>query len=109
MGTRALTQVVVQLPLSESTDFDSLIGIENGLTELLLRHRGVRVDSHDIGHDRFNIFISSEEPWSAILGGIRAYLEFHGILGAAVIAARPLEGGTYEVLWPADHVGAFEP
>ena len=101
-------RVVVQLPLSESMDFDSLISIEDGLIELFKDNRGVDVDGHDIGQGRFNVFIYSDDPWPSILGRIRAFLEFHGVLEDAVIATRPFEGGKYQVLWPSDYGYAFE-
>jgi hypothetical protein len=101
-------QVVVQLPVSEATDFDSLVHIENGLIELFAKHRGARVDGHGIGQGRFNVFIVSDEPWPSILGRVRAFLEFRGVLGDAVIATRPVEGEEYQVLWPADYGRAFE-
>jgi hypothetical protein len=101
-------QVVVQLPLSESMDFDALIGIENGLIELFRENRGVVVDGHDIGRGRFNVYMQSAEPWPSILGRIRAFLEFHEVLERAVVATRPLDGEKYQVVWPSDHEHAFE-
>ena len=101
-------QIVLQLPVSESTDFDAMIDIEDGLTRLLETQRGVRVDRHDIGEGKFNVFILSDQPWQSILGRIRAYLEFRGVLADAVIATRPVDGEKYEVLWPSDYEHAFE-
>ena len=102
------TRVVVQLPVCEATDFDSLVQIENGLIEILAKHRGARVDGHEIGRGRFNVFIVSDEPWPSMFGRIRAFLEFRGVLGDAVIATRHVEGEGYQVLWPPDHGHAFE-
>ena len=101
-------QIVVQLPLSESTDFDTLISVENGLIELFKDNRGVDVNGHDIGQGRFNVFIRSDEPWPPILGRIRAFLEFREVLEKAVVATRPLDGEKYQVLWPLDYGRAFE-
>jgi hypothetical protein len=101
-------QVVVQLPLSESTDFDTLISVENGLIELFKDSRGVVVDGHDIGQGRFNVFIHSDEPWPSILGRIRAFLEFREMLENAVVATRPRDGEKYKVLWPPEYGPAFE-
>lgn len=101
-------RVVVQLPLSESVDFDALISLENGLIDLFKDNRGVDVDGHDIGQGRFNVFINSDEPWPSILGRIRAFLEFREVLETAVVATRPLDGEKYQVLWPADYGRAFE-
>ena len=102
------SQLVVQLPISESTNFDSLIEIENGLIDVLKKHPGVSVVGHDIGEGRFNVFIRSDEPWPSILGQIRAFLEFRDVLEAAVVAARPVGGESYQVIWPSDYRGAFE-
>ena len=101
-------QIVVQLPLSESTDFDTLISVENGLIELFKDNRGVDVDGHDIGQGRFNVFIHSDEPWPAILGRIQAFLEFREMLKDAVVATRPVDGEKYQVIWPLDYGHAFE-
>ena len=101
-------QLVVQLPLSESTDFDTLISIEDGLAELFKDNRQVVIDGHDIGQGRFNVFVHSDEPWPAVLGRIRAFLEFRGVLDGAVIATRPLDGEEYQVLWPSDHEHEFQ-
>jgi hypothetical protein len=101
-------QVVVQLPVSEATDFDSLVQIENGLIEILAKHRGARVDGHEIGRGRFNVFIVSDEPWPSVFGRIQAFLEFQEVLEDAVIATRAAEGEEYQVLWPSDHGRAFE-
>jgi hypothetical protein len=105
---RASDQLVVQLPLSEATDFDSLIGIENGLIELFKKNHGAHVDGHDIGQGRFNIFIVPDESWAPALGRIRAFLEFRGMLDGALIAWRPGGGEDYEVVWPTDYGGTFE-
>ena len=102
------TRVVVQIPVSESTDFDSLVEIENGLIEILAKHRGARIDGHEIGRGRFNMFVVSDEPWPSVFGRIRAFLEFRGVLGDAVIATRLVEGEEYRVLWPSDYGRAFE-
>ncbi len=101
-------QLVVQLPLSEATDFDSLIGIENGLIELFRKKHGAHVDGHDIGPGRFNIFIVPNESWAPALGRIRAFLEFRGMFEGVLIARRPGGGEHYEVVWPADYRGTFE-
>lgn len=86
-----MNEIVVQLPLLETTDFDSLIGIENGLIELFKDDRSVDVHGHDIGQGRFNIIIRSTESWAPVLGRIRAFLEFRGVLGSAIIATPPLD------------------
>lgn len=101
-------QLVVQLPLSEATDFDSLIGIGDGLIQLFKESHVADVESHDIGQGRFNIFIRSNESWASALGRIRAFLEFRGVLECALIARRPSSGEGYEVLWPTDYRGTFE-
>ena len=100
--------LVVQLPLSEATDFDSLIDIENGLIELFRKSQDARVDGHDIGPGRFNIFVLPNESWAPALGRIRAFLEFRGMLEGVLIARRPGGGELYEVVWPPDYGSTFE-
>ena len=102
-------RLVVQLPLVESTDFDSLIGIENGLLELFKKNGGADVDGHDIGRGKFNMFIRTNESWPSTLGRIRAFLEFQGVLESALVARDLGDGKGYEVLWPTGYRGKFEP
>jgi hypothetical protein len=83
-------RIVIELPLSESTDFDSLIGVEEGLADVLKGQGGVEVEGHDIGQGKFNIYVVCEAPPAPLIGRIRAYLEFRGLLGEAIIATRPL-------------------
>jgi hypothetical protein len=83
-------QLAIQLPLAESTDFDSLIGIEEGLADVLRGQGGVEVEGHDIGQGKFSIYVACEAPPASVIGRIRAYLEFRGLLDQAIIATRPL-------------------
>jgi hypothetical protein len=101
-------QLLVQVPVSESTDFDSLIAIENGLGEILAKQGGVRVHGHDFGQGKFNIRIVSEEPWQSIVGAIRAFLEFRGVADG-VIATRADDAEDYRVLWPTGHTDRRTP
>jgi hypothetical protein len=101
-------RLVVQLPVSESTDFDFLIGVEDGIVQLFEKDRSALVDGHDIGQGRFNIFITPSGSWAPALGRIRAFLEFRGDLENAVVARRPGATERYEVVWPGDYRGTFE-
>jgi hypothetical protein len=100
-------QLVVQLRVSESTDFDSLISVENGIIQMFERDHGAVVDGHDIGKGRFNIFIHPNGSWAPIVGRVRAFLEFQGVHDA-VVARRPNATEQYEVVWPTDYQGTFE-
>lgn len=95
-------RIVVRLPVAETTDFDALVGIENGLAEMLAKHRAGRIERHEFGHGRFSVFIASNESPESTLGRIRAFLEFHGSLREAVIATCTADGGDDRVLWPPD-------
>jgi hypothetical protein len=83
-------RIAIQLPLAESTDFDSLIGIEEGLADLLKGQGGVEVEGHDIGQGKFSIYVVCETPPAPVIGRIRAYLEFRGLLDQAIVATLPL-------------------
>jgi len=100
-------RLIVQLPVSETTDFDSLVDLEDGLIQLFVGNPGVEVNGHEIGQGRFNIFISSSEPWAPIVGRIRAFLEFHE-LERPLIVLDPGNGEGYEIWLPTDYRGAFE-
>lgn len=101
-------QLVVQLAVSESTDFDSLINVENGIIQMFEQDHGALVDGHDIGQGRFNIFIRPSASWASVLGRVRAFLEFRGFADHAVVARRASATERYEVVWPADYRGTFE-
>ena len=101
-------RLVVQLPLSESTDFDELIEIENTLTLSFLNDRAAAMDGHALGERTFNIFVVPRAAWGAVIARIKASLAESGLLDEALIARRTNAQEPYSVVWPDDYRGTFE-
>jgi hypothetical protein len=101
-------RLVVQLPLSESTDFDELIDIENTLTLSFLNDRVAAVNGHALGERTFNIFIVPRAAPVGIIARIKSSLAESGLLDEALIARRRNAQEPYSVVWPDDYRGTFE-
>ncbi len=101
-------RLVVQLPLSESTDFDELIEIENTLTLSFLKDRAAAMDGHALGDGRFNIFVVPRAASGAVIARIKASLAESGLLDEALIARRTNAQEPYSVVWPHGYRGTFE-
>jgi hypothetical protein len=102
-----VNKLVVQLPMSEDTDFDQLIHVEEALLKALLKGRLAVVDGHDMGEDRFNIFIRLEENWIPVIARVSEALDALGVLPEVLIAKVRGSSGRYEVVHPADYSGTF--
>ena len=103
----AAERLVVQLPVSESTDFDSLIDLENALTLSFLKDRAATVDGHQLGQRKFNIFISPREASGPVVERVKAALAEGGVLEEALIAMRTGASGPYSAVWPDHYRGTF--
>jgi hypothetical protein len=101
-------RIVVQLPLSESTDFDELIEIENTLTLSFLKDRAAAVHGHALGDGSFNIFVVPRAASGAVIARIKASLAESGLLDEALIAKRTNAQEPYSVVWPHGYRGTFE-
>jgi hypothetical protein len=93
--------------MSEDTDFDQLIHIEETLIKALLKGRLASVDSHDMGEDRFNIFIHLADNWEPVLSRVTEVLGGLGVLADAVIAKFYGDTKKYEVVHPVSFTGTF--
>jgi hypothetical protein len=93
-------QLIVQLSVSESTDFDSLIRIEDSLSQAFEQNRCATVDRHDIGQGRFNIFISPKDAWESVIVRVKAVLQTRGVLSSALIVKRLKSSEGDVVVWP---------
>jgi hypothetical protein len=100
-------QLVVQLPLSEGTDFDRLLHVEETLMNAFTRGEVAQVDGHDMGAGGFNIFISVNGDREAALAKVEECLTRRGVLEQARIARRSATGECYEVIRPRGLAGAF--
>jgi hypothetical protein len=96
-------QLVLQFPLSESSDFDALIEFETRLTfELGSEHV---VDGHDLGSSEMNVFIHTDSPEIAFE---KATLILGEHLSATIKAAyRAMDSDQYQWIHPANHEGEF--
>jgi hypothetical protein len=92
-------QLVLQWPASSIKDYDTLIEIEDVLTEKL--DDGSDVDGHDAGSGETNIFIHTDDP-EATFKTVKAVIGTRDFWIDARVAYRELTGNDYTVLWPKD-------
>lgn len=101
-------QLIVQLPITESTSLDSLLHIEETLIQAFSQNSFAVVDGHDIGQSKFNIFIYPTSTWAPVLERVYAFLKLRGVLNDTVVAKRLKTSEKYVVVWPEQFKGAFE-
>ena len=100
-------QLVVQLPVTEATDFDMLLFVEETLFRGFPRNDIAEVERHDFSDGRFNLFILPKGPRAPVIERILAALKLRGVDGTALIAARLESYGPYTVVWPEQHDSDF--
>jgi len=102
-----MNRLVVQLPIDTDTDFDSLLHVEETLTRAFGLEGHAQVDGHEIGEDRFNILISTPDPWEPAIDRIKQLLEVLGVLPASLVASFQPATESYEVVHPPGYAGKF--
>jgi hypothetical protein len=102
-----MNKIIVQFALSDDTDFDDLIHIEDTLILELVADRSAGVDGHDIGEGRFNIYIHLQGGWEPALGRVLEALKGLNRLGDSAVAKLNGETDAFEVVWPKGYVGKF--
>ena len=100
-------QLIVQLPVSDSTNFDSLIHVEETLIQAFSQNNLAKVDGHDFGEGKFNIFIFPNGSWGPVIERVQAFLKLRGVLGSALIVKRLKSSERYVVVWPENFSGSF--
>ena len=100
-------QIVVQLPVTESTDFNMLLYVEETLFRSFPRNDLAEVERHEFSDGRFNLFIIPRGPRAPVIERILAALKLRGVDSTALIAARPEDHGPYTVVWPEHHGSNF--
>lgn len=103
----ARDQLVVQLPVSETTDFNMLLYVEETLFRSFPRNDIAEVERHEFSDGRFNLFIVPKGPRAPVIERILAALKLRGVDHAALIAGRLADNGPYTVIWPEHHGSAF--
>ena len=96
-------QLVIQFPQSVFPAFDDLVDYEDALIEVLGNDH--EVDGHDIGSGEVNFFIFTADPARALSTVHDASLLAHAEVR---VAARPVDGERYEVLWPVGDDREFD-
>jgi hypothetical protein len=97
-------QLVIQFHADTVADLDALIRLEDNLSEHL--GTSAEVDGHDIGTTERNIFVLTDSPVDTF-EQVQPLLRTKGILGAATVAYRTVNGSHYTVLWPQLFTGEF--
>src|SRR5471032_343638 len=102
-----MNKLVIQLKIDGGTDFDWLLHVEETLTRAFGLDDQADVEGHDIGADRFNIFVGTSGPCDPIVARIVKLLEDLGALSAAVVAKFHPDTGSYQVVHPMSYLGEF--
>ncbi len=90
-------QLVIQFPVTENFDFDSIIELETRLT--LEMGEGYVVDGHDFGASEINLFIQTDDPEAG-------YEKVLDILSAQLISSLRV---AYRVKEASDFFGCILP
>ena len=90
-------QLVLQFNGDTLADYDVMVGIEERLIEDL--SHSAKVDGHDCGSGKTNIFIFTSDP-SATFLKVRQTLQREGWLQSVTAAYRQVGGEQFTVLWP---------
>src|SRR5215204_5796607 len=91
-------QLVIQVPIASTGDFDRLLEAEERI-EALLKDLG-QVEGHDTDAGVGTLLISTDNPQMAFQKALPCLDERGRDLAKA--AYRERDGGQYTVLWPAD-------
>ena len=97
-------QLVLQFRGDSLADFDTLVALEDELTEEL--GDSADVDGHDFGSGTGNIFIFTSDP-AVTFQQVRPVLERRQELQAVTAAFREVEGEHYTVIWPEGSQAEF--
>lgn len=101
-------QLIVQLPITESTSLDSLLHVEETLVQAFSQNSFAEVDGHDIGDGRFNIYIYPTDTWGPVIERVYAFLKLRGVLKTALVVKRLKRSEKHVVVWPEQFKGTFE-
>ena len=92
-------QLVLQFQGDSMSDFDSMVELEDELSEKL--GDSAAVDGHDIGSGETNIFIYTSDP-VATFQRTKSVLECKQKLKSVTVAYRVANSERYTVIWPED-------
>jgi hypothetical protein len=97
-------QLVLQFRSDSLGDFDTMVALEDELTEQL--GDSADVDGHDFGSGTGNIFIFTSDP-AVTFQRVRPVLERREQLQAVTVAYREVEGEQFTVIWPEGSQAEF--
>lgn len=101
-------QLIVQLPFLNPGDWEALVRVEETLVQAFSQNDCAVVDGHDVGQEKFNIFIYPKGAWAPVLERVYAFLKMRCVLQKAVIAKRLKVSQKFVVVWPESFAGKFE-
>ena len=96
-------QLVMQLPVSEKTDFDRLLDLEGKL--IIGMGDPHLVEGHDLGAGEMNIFVHTSDPIAAF-SRVRELVSF-GDFPELRVAYRSVTNDEYTNLWPEGSKESF--
>jgi hypothetical protein len=97
-------QLFLQMSGELADDLDSLIDLEDRLTEVLT---DADVDGHDIGSGQANVFILTTDPHATFLAA-KPVLQKADQLDNLIAAYRDADGEAYTVVWPTGSTKVFK-
>jgi hypothetical protein len=96
-------QLVLQFTADTISDYDTLVALEQQLTDEL--GEGA-VDGHDMGAGEANVFILTADP-QEVFRQIAPILERDGRMAAVTAAYRRTDEDRYYILWPENSSRQF--
>lgn len=97
-------QLVLQFRGAAIEALDELLEVEDALFEMM--EGSEEIADHDIGTHARNIFIVTDDA-DATFRRLTPFLERACLLEALIVAARPVDGERYRILWPPDQRCGF--
>lgn len=81
--------------------------VEETLIQAFSQNNFAVVDGHDIGQEKFNIYIVPKDSWGPVIERVIAFLKLQNALNEALVV-KQLRSGKHVVVWPENFCGKFE-
>jgi len=92
-------QLVLQWPVSNSDDYDTLLQMEQELLDNLPNDSNV--DGHDMGTNEMNIFVLTNDPHKTF-EATKEILDGSPLWPEIRVAFRSVETSRFTIVWPGD-------
>lgn len=102
-----MKKIIVQFEVNRFNDIDRLFHIEETLFQSFSQSYDGYVDGHDIGQDKFNIYIHIRSSWASGLERVYSCLKLRKALSEAIVVKFHPKTERYEVVMPTIYSGTF--